>query len=161
MDPRTSDDLRTALGNETDTVAYSLNVETDPGMDDLNSVTAPPAVANLRMMRTRTGMLERSLPELHKDLRHRARHPEARFENASRTVNKTTHHSNVFLVRLTVGYFEVDPITDQVVGEYRNPQGARNRGSAAFVVDRSIPVGFLPGRPINHENTIIFSSLAP
>lgn len=139
--------------------AFSLNVESDPTGNsvELPSFAANPEVRNLRMTRLNQSLFDRTLPELHKNFRHMARTPRARVENASRMKNLVTNHSNVFLMRMTVGFFVVDPVTGSLGEEYQGTQGATTRGQATYLVDRSIPVGFIPGEKINFENTILYS----
>jgi hypothetical protein len=136
-----------------------LNVEeVDPSYSLPTGMTlsSPPEVASLSMSRERYGLFERPISDLHRNFGHRARESEARFENASRVKNVTTHHSNVFLVRMTVGFFHVDPLTGELGAEYVNREtNTKTRGNATYVVDRSVPVGFLPGRTLNHDKTIL------
>ncbi len=151
----------TAVNQPTNTTAYSLNVETDPtgGSVTLPAMAGAPAeVTNLRMVRANQGLFDRSIADLHKEFRHLARDPSKRYENASRLKNLTTHHSNVFMVRMTVGFFIVDPATGAIGAEYENAQGLNVRGTGIYVIDRSIPVGFLRGEPINHHKTITFAA---
>ena len=149
------------FNDETNTSAYSLLVESDPTGSSvtLPPITTVPEVDQLRMVRANQPLFDRSLPELHKDFRHQARSSRERTENSARMFNKTTNHSNVFLVRMTVGYFVVDPSTGAVGAEYLNRQGVVTRASAAYVVDRSIPVGFVPGEKVNTDQAILYSVL--
>lgn len=93
-----------------------------------------------------------------------------------RLMNMTTNRSSVFSVRLTVGYFRleetqvpvpVNPATDfETVGfnypvlttigqEYGIEDGSNKRDRAFYLIDRSIPVGFVPGENLNVEETIL------
>lgn len=162
FDPRlfTNSEMQ-AFEDETNSSAFSLMVETDPTG---NSVTLPlvnttPEVNQLRMVRAKQSLFDRSLPELHKDFRHQARMSRERTENSARMFNKTTNHSNVFMVRMTVGYFLVDPTSGALGAEYLNRQGVATRESATYVVDRSVPVGFVPGEKVNTDKAILYSVL--
>lgn len=152
---------QSAFENPQDKIAYSLDVESDPTGSSVNlpGVNAAEQVTELRMTRANQGLFERSLPELHKDFQHRAHHPNARFENAARLKNLTTHQSNVFIVRLTVGFFVEDPSTGVVGQEYENRDGEITRGQATFIIDRSVPVGFVRGESLNVDQTILYSIL--
>ena len=168
FDPRLFDNSnKVQFKNASDTRRFSLYVETDPTDD---SVTLPPIeggasqetnerVGNLRMTRDRHGVFERSLPDLHKDFNQRARNASARWENASRMTNLTTNHSNVFMVRLTVGFFLVDPESGALGSEYADSDGVVQRGRATYVIDRSKPAGFIPGEKLNWENTVLYENL--
>jgi hypothetical protein len=150
---------RTAADTPGNTVAYSLNVETRPsGLGTIPDLPPASTVRNLRMTRLGQGLFERSLPELHKEFRHLGRASDFRHENAARYRNSTTHHSNVYNVRMTVGLFVVDATSGAVGSEYVNPAGEITRGSATFVVDRSIPVGFQRGSQLNTDRTVIYQA---
>jgi hypothetical protein len=66
-----------------------------------------------------------------------------------RLSNQATGRSNVYAIWLTVGYFEVDPLTGQLGRELGSDSGSVERHRAFYVIDRSIPVGFQPG--FNHN----------
>ena len=68
--------------------------------------------------------------------------------------------SQVFLIRLTLGFFEVkvDGGTKGLGREYNSDTGMSERYKATFVVDRSIPVGFAPGKDFNARNVVVFES---
>jgi hypothetical protein len=67
-----------------------------------------------------------------------------RFQTAGRLSNNLTTRSNVFAVWITVGYFD---------GSTEREPIRRNRGF--FIVDRSIPVGHVPGKDLNVKDAII------
>ena len=113
----------------------------------------------LRMPMLNTGLFERSDAELHHSLVSHDRDSYFRHKNAARLANVTTHHSNVYMVRLTLGYFVVDPETGAVGDEYINATGEPLRSRATYVIDRSIPVGFLRGESIDTSRTILFEEI--
>ncbi len=73
---------------------------------------------------------------------------------ASRLANLTTDRSNVFAIRVVLGYFEFDSATGIGV-EYGAEYGRSRRHRAFYMVDRSIPVGFSSGRDFNTDNVIL------
>jgi len=76
------------------------------------------------------------------------------YQRAMRLPNLTTNQSNVFAVWVTIGLFEYDP--DEGIGrEYVGPSGVPERSKSFYVVDRSIPVGFAPGKQYNSDKTIL------
>ncbi|GAA5504922.1 hypothetical protein [Novipirellula caenicola] len=87
----------------------------------------------------------------------RGRNPFLRYQTLMRMPNLTSDNSQVFLVRMTMGFFEVDPTNVNNLGrEYKEALGENQRYQAMFIIDRSIPVGFVPGQEMNARNTIIF-----
>ena len=107
---------------------------------------------------------------------HPDRHAYFRYQGLQRLGNLTTTRSNVYAVWITVGYFEVLPWTSDGSGNYEatsaggkptvdpaHPDGymlgqelvddARGlvRHRAFYIVDRSIPTGFVRGLDVNHE----------
>jgi hypothetical protein len=85
--------------------------------------------------------------------------PFNRYETLMRMPNLTTNQSNVFVVRLTIGYFEVDPISGNVGREYGTETGRRQRFQAMYIIDRTIPCAFEPGQDHNVRNTILFQQV--
>ena len=150
--------FRTDFDTAANTERYTGYPEQEPTGNPAG-VPAPPTgtypVESLRMTRDGGGVFERTLPELHGDFRHLARHAEHRFENASRYANLTTHHSNVYRVRLTVGLFVVDG-QGAPGEEYTDINGRTVRGSMTSIVDRSLPVGFVRGQDINTDQTVLY-----
>jgi hypothetical protein len=59
---------------------------------------------------------------------------------------------------MTLGFFEVDAATGELGREYNADAGMSERYQATFVVDRSIPVGFEPGKDLNARDVVIFES---
>tara|TARA_R110002073_G_scaffold41466_8_gene117085 strand:- start:7770 stop:13124 length:5355 start_codon:yes stop_codon:yes gene_type:complete len=87
----------------------------------------------------------------------RGRNPFLRYQTVMRMPNLASDNSQVFLVRLTMGFFEVDPTNVNSLGrEYKEAIGENQRYQAMFIIDRSIPVGFIPGQEMNARNTVIF-----
>jgi len=71
-----------------------------------------------------------------------------------RLSNLVTDQSNVFAVWITVGLFEYDPVNG-FGREYVNIAGDAERERAFFVIDRTVPVGFIPGEDLNTDQTIL------
>ena len=91
------------------------------------------------------------------DYQNRQRNPLMRYQTLMRMPNLVSDNSQVFLVRLTMGFFEVDPTDTSSLGaEYNETIGQNQRHRAMFIIDRSIPVGFDPGKDLNARETIIF-----
>ena len=72
-----------------------------------------------------------------------------RYQTLMRMPNLAADNSQVFVIRLTLGFFEVDPATQNLRDQ---------RYQATFVVDRSLPVGFEAGRDLNARDIVIFES---
>ncbi|QDV82811.1 hypothetical protein [Planctomycetes bacterium TBK1r] len=139
-----------------DTTLPATQVRTDLPADTYNTSVA---VNRHKISMLNSGLFERPQAELHSNFRHLNRDSKFRFENAARLANLTTNHSNVFLIRMTTSYFVVDPITGAVGQEYVDATGEPVRSKATFMVDRSIPVGFLRGKTLNARNTVIYSEV--
>jgi hypothetical protein len=89
--------------------------------------------------------------------------------------NLLTTHSNCFAVWVTIGYFEVEdyrPITTgPVVIDAAHPDGLAlaqevgadsgevTRHRAFYIIDRSIPVGFIPGSRLNTDDCVLVRRL--
>jgi hypothetical protein len=73
---------------------------------------------------------------------------------ASRLANLTTDRSNVYNVRVTLGFFEYDPATG-IGAEYGVDQGRAVRHRGFYLIDRSVPVGFRPGEDLNTSDCIL------
>ncbi|HBJ34375.1 MAG TPA: hypothetical protein DDZ51_06345 [Planctomycetaceae bacterium] len=141
------------------TLAYERNAANAP------DPTATTEIANLRMPLTNTGLFERSQAELHQSFRNLDRDPFHRFKSTANFAGMTTHHSNVFMVRFTLGFFNVNTATGAVEDEYNDPQRGYIRPSAFYIVDRTIPVGFESklrnqrAEANNALDTVIYSSV--
>jgi hypothetical protein len=116
-------------------------------------------VTDLRMSMLRTRLFERPQAELHSNFRGLDRDSYFKYGDTARLANLTTAHSNVFVVRMTTSYFIVDPTTGAVGEEYLDSTGEPLRTKAKLIVDRTIPVGFLPGKPLNTLDTVIYSEV--
>ena len=80
----------------------------------------------------------------------------AYFQNEfqQRLTSMTTTRSSVFSIWITIGYFEVDR-EGRIGQEVGTDTGESRRDRAFFMVDRSIPVAFEPGRNHNIDQTIL------
>lgn len=89
--------------------------------------------------------------------------PMLRYQAYQRLGNIAGTQSNVFAVWITVGYFEVEPVAVspthpdgwRLAEELGNDTGEINRHRAFYIIDRSIPVGYVPGEDLNVEDTIM------
>jgi hypothetical protein len=97
--------------------------------------------------------------------------PFFRYQSLQRLSNLATNRSNVYALWVTVGYFEAekypgylptDKVHQQVYadGYTYGPElgidsGDVTRHRAFYIIDRSIPVGFIPGEDLNTENAIL------
>jgi len=85
------------------------------------------------------------------------------YENYQKLGNILTTRSNVFAIWVTVGHFEVEDTTVSeacpdglALGqELGADTGEINRTRSFYIIDRSIPAGFIPGRKLNSDNTIL------
>ncbi|MCH2128546.1 MAG: hypothetical protein MK179_05350, partial [Pirellulaceae bacterium] len=76
-----------------------------------------------------------------------------RYQGLQRIENLVTNRSNVFAIWITVGYFEVDK---KGLGlEIGTDTGDIKRHRAFYIVDRTIPVGFEPGKDHNVDKAVI------
>ncbi len=91
------------------------------------------------------------------------RNPYFRYQRYQKLGNLLTTRSNVFAVWITVGYFEVDPVIPDAAHpdgytlgqEVGLDSGNVVRHRAFYIIDRSIPVGFLPGSRLNTDECIL------
>lgn len=166
-------DTRFSLLVEADATANLLNDPTSgysmPGLTNGTESELPtedpgymsdPALAQVRELRMpllNTGLFERPQAELHMNQRGLDRDSFFRYRHAARLAGMTTNHSNVYMVRLTLSYFEVDPETGAVGAEFITDTGAPERSRATYIIDRTIPVGFLRGKIMNTQDTILYS----
>ncbi|MEM0925934.1 MAG: hypothetical protein AAGJ83_07845, partial [Planctomycetota bacterium] len=187
--PHPDFDLRTLNNSQLSAVeldtdeSFSLDVEVDPTTSRLNNdVDSPPppglastllpalnngvapdvdlsTVDDLRMPLLNTGLFERPQAELHMNRRGLDRDSYFKHRHAARLAGMTTHHSNVFMVRMTMGYFYVDPETNAVGQEFISDTGQPRRSHAVHIIDRTIPVGFLRGKVMNTEDAILYAEI--
>ena len=88
----------------------------------------------------------------------RFRNPQLRYQTLTRMPNMVSDNSQVFLIRMTLGLFEVDANTGGLGREYNADVGNNQRYRAMYIVDRSIPVGFIPGQDLNARDVVVFES---
>ncbi len=82
------------------------------------------------------------------------RNPYFRYQSLQRLGNLVTTRSNVYAVWVTLGYFEVDPVTGTLGQEAGLNTGDVKRHRAFYVIDRSIPVAFEPGENHNVDRAV-------
>ncbi len=75
-----------------------------------------------------------------------------------RLSNLTTTRSNVFAVWITVGFFEYN---GSIGKEFGLDTGSRQRYRAFYLIDRTRPVGYSPGKRMNADKTIILRRYLP
>ncbi|MEZ6151533.1 MAG: hypothetical protein R3C09_15565 [Pirellulaceae bacterium] len=124
-----------------------------PGLLDKEAIRTP-AMASLFRKNPVTGVnrpLFSPRPEL---VNNSVPNPQSEYLPFSRLANLTTTRSNVFAVRITVGYFEYDPSTG-VGPEYGWDNGQSRRHRGFYVIDRSIPVAYEPGQDLNTGNCVL------
>jgi hypothetical protein len=98
------------------------------------------------------------------------RNPYFRYQRYQKAGNLLSTQSNCFAVWITIGYFELEdytpPAPDTKINAARpeglalgqeagvdSGQAVRHR--AFFMIDRSIPVGFLPGSKLNTDDCVL------
>ncbi len=88
--------------------------------------------------------------------RHVLRNPFAHYQTLMRMPNLVTKESQVFIVRLTMGLFEVDSDTLSLGREYKEDVAQNQRHQMLYIIDRSKPVGFIPGQDLNARDVVIY-----
>lgn len=91
------------------------------------------------------------------------RNPYFRYHGLQKMANLLTTRSNQYAVWITIGYFEVEPVTLDAVHpdgyalsrELGSDTGEIRRHRAFYIVDRTIPVGYQRGRDHNARNAIV------
>ncbi len=86
------------------------------------------------------------------------RSPYFRYDMRQRLGNLVTTRSSVYAIWITVGLFEVNAQGQVTTNELGSDSGEVRRYRGFFVVDRSIPVAFEPGKNHNVERAIRVSS---
>ena len=102
-------------------------------------------------------------PEVVKPHRNQNRHAYFYYQGLVRLGNLLTTRSNVFAIWITVGYFEVEPHDIDAAHpdgyalgqELGADTGEIRRHRAFYIVDRSIPVAFVPGQNHNVDRGIL------
>ena len=106
-----------------------------------------------------TSLFVRDSMQLTGDHVNRNRNPLIRYQTLTRMPNLSSNGSQVFAIRLTLGFFEVDPADTNSIGrEYKADIGENQRYRGLFIVDRSRPVGFIPGEDLNSREIVMFES---
>ena len=105
----------------------------------------------------RQPMFVRPFPATSDPARNHSRNALLQYQTLTRMPNLVADNSQVFLIRLTLGFFEVqvDGGTKGLGREYNSDTGMSERYKATFVVDRSIPVGFA-GKDLNAPECCCF-----
>ncbi len=85
----------------------------------------------------------------------RSRSPFMRYQTLMRMPNLIADNSQIYVVRLTLGLFEVDSSAN-LGREYNEDRGEALRYQAMYIIDRSRPVGFVPGQDLNSRDVILF-----
>jgi hypothetical protein len=91
------------------------------------------------------------------------RNPYFRYQSLAQLSNLLTTRSNVYAIWITVGYFEVSAVGVDVAHpdgyalgqELGSDSGDIKRHRAFYIFDRSIPVGFEPGRDHNIDKGVL------
>lgn len=86
----------------------------------------------------------------------RLRNPYTRYQTAMRMPNLASDNSQTYVIRMTIGLFEFDTVNQSLGREYNEELGLNERFEAMFIIDRSRPVGFIPGQPLNARDVVIF-----
>ena len=85
------------------------------------------------------------------------RNPFAHYQTLMRMPNLVSKDSQVFIVRVTMGFFEVDPNSANSLGrEYKEEIAENERYQMLYLIDRSKPVGFVPGEDLNARDVVVY-----
>ncbi len=115
--------------------------------------TISPAKATL-LRQEPTGATPLPLFQARSDIATGVPNPYDQYLPITRLPNLVTSRSNVFAVRVTVGYFEFDPASG-IGPEFGWDDGQAKRHRGFYVIDRSIPVAYEPGQDLNTENCVL------
>lgn len=98
------------------------------------------------------------------EFRDETRNPYLRYQPLQKIGNIASTQSNVYAIWITVGYFEATPVTADEgrrdglrIGQEIGADGSTNikRNRSFYIIDRSVPVAFEPGKRHNLERTIM------
>jgi hypothetical protein len=95
------------------------------------------------------------------------KNPYFTYQPLQKIGNILTTQSNCFAVWITIGYFEVDPVAVDAAHpdgftlgqEVGADSGEITRHRAFYIIDRSVPVGFIPGSRLNTDDCILLRRL--
>jgi|GEM_PF-1792892 len=88
----------------------------------------------------------------------RERNAFTRYQSLMRMPNLVSDNSQLYLLRLTMGFFEFDATTQSLGQEYNEDSGQNKRYRAMYIIDRSKEVGFIPGQDLNARDVVVFES---
>jgi hypothetical protein len=83
-----------------------------------------------------------------------------RYQTLMRMPNLVSNNSQIYLIRTTMGFFEVDADSGNLGREYNEELGQNQRYRAMYIIDRSKEVGFEPGENLNARDVVLFESYA-
>ncbi len=89
------------------------------------------------------------------NISHANHSPFAYYQRISRLPNLVSTSSNVFSISCVLGYFEYDSSRDRILLENGVESNTVVRPRRRVIVDRSIPVGYQPGRSVNMERIFL------
>jgi hypothetical protein len=161
LDPEVPTQFRGAL-RSSDTAWIAPQVKNPalslrlPGVQGgLLRLTADPAnAANSKTAFTRTAD-----PVSTGNERDQRRNPFFRYQTLMRMPNLVADNSNTYSVWVTIGFFQIDPATLQVGQEYGIQEGTNVRPKAFYIIDRSVPVDFVPGQETDSRKTILLERI--
>ena len=84
--------------------------------------------------------------------------PYFKNEVRQRLGNMVTTRSSVFSIWITLGYFELDEF-GRIGAEIGSDEGLQVRNRAFYMIDRSIPVAFEPGKDHNVDDTVLVRTI--
>jgi hypothetical protein len=84
-----------------------------------------------------------------------------RYQTVNRVANNVTVRSNVFAVWITIGFFDNPDPNASITREYGNDTGTIQRYRGFYIYDRSLPVGFSPGKDYNVRDAIMLRRIIP
>ncbi len=88
----------------------------------------------------------------------RNRNAFTRYQTLMRMPNLVTDNSQLYMIRMTIGFFEVDANTGNLGREYNEELGQNKRYRAMYIIDRAKEVGFKPGQNLNARDVVLFES---